>query len=135
LSEGISEVQALMGRPWETLRAAEALVRQGFPDDAASRAYYAAFYAASALHADQGRVFGRHTGVRASLHRDVVRNGLLDPKFGKDYDSLWNLRNVGDYGRTEHVSLDMSHRAVGKAREFVEAVSMLLDRQEPGPLS
>lgn len=115
-----------MRRARETLKAADWLAREGFTNDAASRAYYAAFYAASALHVQAGRDFSKHSGVRSSLHRDVIKSGLLEERFGKHYNFLWNLRNLGDYGRTERVASDKATEAVNKAREFVEAVAALL---------
>ena len=41
-------------------------------DAAASRAYYAAFYAVSALFALKERSFAKHSGVEAALHRELV---------------------------------------------------------------
>ena len=117
-----------MARSSESLRAAGTLVRDGCPDDAASRAYYAAFYAASALLASLGKDFAKHSGVRAAFHRDIVRSGQLDAALGKSYDLLWNLRTLGDYGRIEHVSQDMAAKAVAMATDLVKAVRDLMDK-------
>jgi len=68
------------------------------PDSAASRAYYAAFHALTALFALRGRTFSKHSAIRAALHRDLVQVGLLDKDIGKDYDFLMDLRETGDYG-------------------------------------
>jgi uncharacterized protein (UPF0332 family) len=43
------EIVELWQRTQEALRATQTLLAAGFPDFAAARAYYAAFYAASAL--------------------------------------------------------------------------------------
>jgi uncharacterized protein (UPF0332 family) len=43
------------------------------PNAAASRAYYAAFYAASALFALQGKTFTKHRALETAIHRDLVR--------------------------------------------------------------
>ena len=42
---------------------------------ACNRAYYAAFYAVSALFTLEGKRFKRHTGVEAAVHRDLVNAG------------------------------------------------------------
>jgi len=56
----------LWGRAIETLRVARGLV--GYSDDnAASRAYYAAFYAVSALFAMEERTFNKHSAVEAAV--------------------------------------------------------------------
>ena len=49
------------------------------PDAAASRAYYAAFYAVSALLALGGRTFKKHSALEAAVHRDLVKPGLFSP--------------------------------------------------------
>jgi uncharacterized protein (UPF0332 family) len=46
------EVKALLHKAGESLQAAELLQREGYLDFAASRAYYAMFYAAQALLLD-----------------------------------------------------------------------------------
>ena len=43
------EVQGLLGKADHALEVAESLYKQDFPKDAASRLYYAMFYAAQAL--------------------------------------------------------------------------------------
>ena len=49
---------------------------------AINRAYYAAFYAASAVLLSQGRHFVKHAGVQNALHRDLVHTGLRGIAFG-----------------------------------------------------
>ena len=45
-------------------------------DAAASRAYYAAFYAVSASFALTDRFFRRHSAIEAAVHRDLVKGGV-----------------------------------------------------------
>lgn len=92
------------------------------PDAAASRAYYAAFYAVSALFARSGKTFTRHAAVEAAVHRDLVRTGRWPEELGKDYSELVQLRMTGDYGGGEHVSSAEAQDAVDKAHAIIEAV-------------
>jgi uncharacterized protein (UPF0332 family) len=60
---------------WERARRALATARRDLPADpdaAASRAYYAAFYAVSALFAAEGKSFRKHSAVETAVHRDLV---------------------------------------------------------------
>jgi uncharacterized protein (UPF0332 family) len=98
------------------------------PDAAASRAYYAAFYAVSALFATRGRTFTRHSAVEAAVHRDLVREGEWPKELGAVYTELLRLREVGDYGGGRHVSPQQAQDATEMARSVLEAVS----RQYPG---
>ncbi len=56
------EIVELWQRAQEALRATGTLLAAGFPDFAAARAYYAAFYAASALLLAEGKTFRSHRG-------------------------------------------------------------------------
>jgi len=50
---------ALLAAAAAKLRAADLLIAERLPDDAASRAYYAAFHAVSALHLAEGKTPSR----------------------------------------------------------------------------
>jgi len=71
------EIQANLERADESLEAAETLLAAGFSDFAASRAYYAAFYAATAALLAENLEFGKHSAVIAALHRHLIRAGRL----------------------------------------------------------
>lgn len=92
------------------------------PDAAASRAYYAAFYAVSALFALQGKTFAKHAAVRTAVRRDLVKLGLWPKDRGEDYSFLFKLRNTGDYGGGIHVSGDDAVEALTAARRICQAV-------------
>lgn len=83
---------------WERADRALASARQlaeTDPDSAASRAYYAAFHALTALFALRGQTYSRHSAIRAALHRDLVQAGSLSDESGRDYDFLMDLRETG----------------------------------------
>ena len=92
------------------------------PDAAASRAYYAAFYAVSALFALQGKTFTKHRAVEAAVHRDLVKPGTWPEDLGEAFSWLVRLRRTGDYGGGIHVSPDEAQEAVDKARRILQAV-------------
>ena len=60
------EIAANIERAEQSLGAARSLVAQGYYDIAASRAYYAAFYAATAVLLSEGLELSKHSGVIAS---------------------------------------------------------------------
>jgi len=128
MTEHDEEVAELWQRALDSLDASGKLLGDGYADFAASRAYYAAFYAASALLLSAGRRFSRHTGVIAHIHRDYVKEGHLPVEAGRALDALSDLRRVGDYGGAAHVDAAAAERAIASARQFVEAVRPLLPR-------
>lgn len=124
--EPTEEVQANLDRADESVRAAQTLLASGHADFAASRAYYAAFYAATAMLLSEGVEFRRHSGVIAAIHKRFVRSGRLDQTLGRDLNWLFELRSVGDYGETRHVPIDDAQAAIEAADRFVGAVKGLL---------
>jgi uncharacterized protein (UPF0332 family) len=120
------EIVELWQRAQEALRATETLIAAGFPDFAAARAYYAAFYAASALLLAEGKTFRSHRGVVALIHRDYVRSGRLPVDLGRILSTLSDLRSVGDYGGAAHISHAEANIALIEAQQFLEAVQSLL---------
>src|SRR6266705_6497112 len=92
------------------------------PDAAASRAYYAAFYAVSALFALEGKTFTKHAAVESAVHRDLVKTGRWPVERGKDYSLLFELRSTGEYGGADHVSDEDAADALEAARRILQAV-------------
>lgn len=92
-------------------------------DAAASRAYYAAFYAVSAYFALKGQTFKRHSAVESAVHRDLVKAGLWPRELGAGYSALMELRSTGDYGDLEHVSDEEAYEAVKITENILRAVA------------
>jgi uncharacterized protein (UPF0332 family) len=110
---------------WERARRTLASAKQLLevdPDSAASRAYYAAFHALTALFAMRGRLFSKHSAIRSALHRDLVQTGEWNTELGRDYDFLSELRETGDYGGVSRVPPDAAVTAVARAEAFLLAV-------------
>jgi uncharacterized protein (UPF0332 family) len=120
------EVVELWQRAQEALRATQTLLAAGFPDFAAARAYYAAFYAASALLLAEGKTFRSHRGVVALIHRDYVKSGRLPVDMCRILSTLSDLRSMGDYGGAAHIPHAEAHVALIEAQQFLEAVRSLL---------
>jgi uncharacterized protein (UPF0332 family) len=74
-SEVAEEIAANLQRAEQSVQAARQLVSGEFYDFAASRAYYAAFYAATALLLRDGLEFSKHGGVIAAIHQRFVKTG------------------------------------------------------------
>ena len=102
------------------------MVAKGYYDFAASRAYYVAFYAATAALLGEGIDLSRHSGVIAHIHQRFVKTGKLDKDQGRALNWLFELRNVGDYGMTVHVSQQEAEKAVLIAEGFLCAIRPLI---------
>ena len=122
------EIAANLERAAQSIQAAKDLAAKGYHDFAASRAYYAAFYAATAVLLNEGLDFSKHSGVIASIHQRFVKTGKLSKEQGKDLNWLFEIRSVGDYGGTAHVSQQQAERAIQAAESFVSTIKALLNR-------
>ena len=125
-----AESEALLDRAAEALRMARFGLEVS-PDGAANRAYYAAFHAASALFAAEGRTFRKHSALEAAVHRDLVRTGRWTEKLGEDYSRLARLRGTADYGAALRVTQDAAADAVRAAERILAAVSAALGHGLP----
>jgi len=122
------EIAANLQRAEESIEAAKELAASHFYDFAASRAYYAAFYAATAALLAEGLELGKHSAVIASVHQRLVKIGRVDKQQGKDLNWLFELRSVGDYGATVHVSQEDAEKAIRVAADFVRVIKNLLHK-------
>jgi uncharacterized protein (UPF0332 family) len=124
-----SEISSNLERAETNLQVASELLNKGYYDVSASRAYYAAFYAASALLLNQGIDTSKHSGVIALIHQYFVRSGKLSKEQGRNLNWLFELRSVGDYGVSLHVVLEDAQRALKTAEAFFESVKALLGHE------
>src|SRR3990172_5136473 len=126
MADNEGEIAAQLERADTSLQAAKDLLEKEYYDIAASRAYYAAFYASSALLLSAEIDSSKHSGVIAAIHREFVKTGKIDKEQGKNLNWLFELRGVGDYGVIVHVTEGEAIRAVKVAEDFIGAVKSLL---------
>jgi uncharacterized protein (UPF0332 family) len=74
------------------------------------------------LFAWRGESFTKHKGLRAAVHRDLVKTGQWPVELGDAYNFLMDLRETGDYGGAgERVTAEDAQRAVEAARRILIA--------------
>jgi uncharacterized protein (UPF0332 family) len=120
------EIAANLRRAEQSIQAAGELARGGYFDFAASRAYYGAFYAATAVLLHERFGFKKHSGVIAAIHQKFVKTGKLDKQLGRDLNWLFELRDVGDYGVTLHVQQEDAEKAIKAAEVFLDAIKHII---------
>ncbi|MFZ2088757.1 MAG: HEPN domain-containing protein, partial [Desulfobaccales bacterium] len=97
------EVEALMTKAIHALAVAEKLRAGGDIADAASKAYYAMFYATQALLKAHGIEVVKHSAVASMLGRHFAKTGRLDPKFHRMFLNARRVRETADYGIFEEI--------------------------------
>jgi uncharacterized protein (UPF0332 family) len=118
---------ALLAAAAAKLRAADLLIAEGLPDDAASRAYYAAFHAVSALHLAEGNAFSSHAQLIGRFNKDFVRTGRLPVEYARILTRLFQDRQLGDYGAPASISQEQAQQDINDARRLITAIRNVLD--------
>jgi uncharacterized protein (UPF0332 family) len=110
-----------LARAHEEVAAARVLSEAGFPAQAVSRAYFAAFYAAEGALLHVGETRSKHGGVIAAFVRLVVQQGGCDERAGRLLRSLFERRGQADYS-TDPVPPPEAEQAVVDAETVVTLI-------------
>lgn len=122
------ETRKLLEKAERAPRAAEALLREGFDDIAAGRAYYAMFHAAQALLREYGLHYRKHSGVHAAIGEHFAKTGRIDPKFHRWLLDAFDERLLGDYGIDASPDPQAVALRIRQAGELLEAVRSVLEK-------
>ena len=128
-----SEVlKGMMAQAKRKLAAARRELKAGYPDEAVSRAYYAAYHAISAVLASRGCAFSSHAQTLGGFNARFVRTGMF-PK-----DTTWKLhrlfenRQMADYDWTAVVDRSSARSDVKDAADLVAACQEYLKHTPSG---
>lgn len=95
-------------------------------DFAASRAYYAAFYAMEAALLTRNVTCSTHGGVLTAFSERFVKTGPLPSEFGSRAARLFRERQIGDYEFDVSVTKMDAEQDLCAAADMVEAIAALL---------
>jgi len=126
LNEAVLE---LLEKSAQSIGAAELLLKDDYVDFAASRSYYAMFYAIEALLLSRDVTFSKHSAVISAFGKEFAKTGLIDAKFHRSILNAFDLRNSGDYGSVNAVSEEKARQAIDDAIEMLAEIKryVLLD--------
>lgn len=122
------EVELLLARAHEELRAARALLDARFPSQALSRAYLAAYDAACAALTHIGENPDTRSGVVSAFGLRVVIEGGLDHEIGRILRRLFDDRAYVDYALGE-APAEHSRVAISDARRLLDATTQWIERR------
>lgn len=119
-------IRALLQLADERLTTAKRDLQANAYRDAASRAYYAMFHAASALLNVMKLKFKAHKAAIGLFGEHVVKPGLVDEVYGRMFNKALDLRETADYKVTATITQAQVQEAVGNAEKFVAKVKEAL---------
>ena len=114
-------LQAILAKAREKLAAAERELTSGFAGEAASRAYYAAFHAITAVLAARGLAFASHAQTIGAFNREFVKTGLFPPETIRQLQRLFEDRQTADYDWVNTVDAETAAADVAAAQALVTA--------------
>ena len=120
------EIQLYLDRAKKDLQAVEINIQNDLYTVAISRAYYAMFYAASALLKSVGVERSKHSGIVSAFGEHFVKPGLIDPKFSRMLIRAFESRNDTDYDIHFLVDAELSRIRLQDAQAFVQQIEAYL---------
>jgi uncharacterized protein (UPF0332 family) len=113
----------------EMLNVARINLENDFYGSACNRAYYAVFYAASALLHTKDLSFGKHSGVISAFRQHFIKTGELDEQWSGIYQRIMSHRQTGDYDINLRIENEQAVVDLQDATAFVEEVEQWLRKQ------
>jgi uncharacterized protein (UPF0332 family) len=130
-SQSTAVIDSLLQKASQALDSAQSEFQASRLDFAVNRAYYACFYAASAVMLQQGKQFVKHTGLRGAIHKDLIKPGLLAPQWGKVFDRAFENRQAADYLVLATFEREQVKQLIQNASDFVQEMHRLLSTLPP----
>jgi len=113
----------------KTLEAAKDLLKDGFYDDSASRAYYSAFHAVRACLFSKQLVPKGHKGLSVLFVQHFVKTGLFSKDSSRLLTHLRENREESDYGYIIETSQENAKRRILDAEKIIEEVKHYLEKK------
>jgi len=123
-------IEHRLARAHEAIEEAQGMFKEGHLNTYVSRLYYACFYAVSALLSAHGWSTSKHSQLRALLHRELVKTGILSLEMGRHFDRLFRNRQKADYGDFVEFKADEVAGWLDETRTFVSAVEEAVRRDQ-----
>lgn len=121
------EIKKLMAKAEHALEVAEELMNDGYPSDAASKIYYAMFYAAQALLKSEGIDVVKHSAVESAFGFHFAKTGKIDPKYHKMLIDARKIREIADYDIQEEIVEPVASLKVEEGKAFLKTIKTFLN--------
>ena len=113
----------------EMLEVARLNLNNDYYGSVCNRAYFAVFYAASALLFSKGMSFGKHSAIISAFRQHFIKIGEFDVKWSGIYQRIMSHRQSGDYDINVRVEKEQAVDDLKGAQAFVEEVERWLQKQ------
>jgi uncharacterized protein (UPF0332 family) len=120
------EVKKLLEKADHAIEVAEELTKLGYPSDAASKIYYAMFYAAQALLKSEGIDVTKHSAVESAIGYYFAKTNKIDSKYHKMLMDARKIREIADYDIQEEIVEPVAIIKIEEGRSFLKAMKKVI---------
>jgi len=124
-------LEALFAKADGKMRMARIAFENEFYDDAASRAYYAAFLAVTAVLAHHGFTFSSHGKVLGAFSKELIKPGLFPADTAQKLQRLFKDRQIGDYEADHSIEKEEAELDLADAKLILDACRQYLEKNRP----
>jgi uncharacterized protein (UPF0332 family) len=121
-----TEVELYLERARNALQQARDNLNLDYYDVTTSRAYYAMFYAASALLASKGISRSKHSGVHLAFSQYFIKPGLIEIEYAKMLGHAFDSRLDSDYDMMFSAERTLAEDVLHDAQHFVDRAERYL---------
>lgn len=115
-----------LSRADESFDMAELAVSKNYLSTAVSELYYTCFYLVTALFARYDIKASTHSGVKSVLGSHLIKEGIIDPHWGKLVSKLFLMRQQGDYGDFKIFTETEVKPLLSEVREFMRIAKEII---------
>ena len=123
-----STVSKIIKKAKNSLSGAKHLFNEGHFDFAASRAYYAVFYALVSVLSTKDLQFKKHSSVIGSFNKHFIRTGIFPQNLSKQINRLFQERTEADYDWDAIIEKNDARQDIKTAEEIVSQIIEYLTR-------
>jgi len=123
------DIEDLVKKAKESLKAAKDLLRNGYFDFSASRSYYTMFYIAEAVLLTKSLHFSKHKAVISTFGKEFIKTGIIPSNLHRYIMNAFDIRQAGDYGPLNSVNKEKAKMLIDQAKEFIDTIEAYLKKE------
>jgi len=122
----LKEVKLLLERAELKLSAAKMLLREGYFDDAVSRAYYSMHFAARSLLLTKDIAPKTHAGLISKFGLEFIGKGFIEKTYGRALNIAKEDREDADYSIICEITEEEAQSVIEDAERFLERIKVAI---------
>ena len=119
----MKEAKLLLERAESKLSAAKVLLKEGYYDDAVSRAYYSMYFAARALLLTKDIAPKTHKGLISKFGLEFIDTGFIERTYGRALNVAEEDREDADYSITCEITEEEAKTVIEDAKKFIDRIN------------